>query len=90
MELSEDDLKKIESFGILGYDFDTIIVLLNINDVKAFYNLWHDANSEVQKRYNKGVIHGKYKIDKMLFDKIAEGDLAALKMFEDRRKTKKP
>ena len=80
MKIDDDFLKQVSSLGILNYNSEKCSILLDI-DIEEF-----EANEEIQKAYEKGVLMGEYEIDIRLFEMAKSGDLAALKEFEKRKK----
>ena len=88
MKYDEDFLKKIVNFGILGYQLNKIINILDIHedDVNQFTEDFFNKNSAVGKAYQKGIDKADFAIDTKLFDKAKEGDLKALEKYEQRKK----
>ena len=85
MTYTEDQLKKMIHMGILGYDVDKCINILDIENEGQFKRDFNNKNSEIAKAYQKGVDKGDYSIDIKLFEKARDGDLKALAKYEERK-----
>lgn len=84
MEYTEDFLKKMVSVGTLGYALDKIINVLDINDA-SFTADFDNPESPVAKAYQKGLDKSDYAIDMKLFELAKNGDMEALKKYEQRK-----
>ena len=88
MEYTEDFLKKMVQVGTLGYPLSKIINVLDIDDEKQFTKDFDNPKSEVAKSYQKGVDKADFILDSKLFEMAKNGDLNAMKKYEDKKRIK--
>ena len=86
MEYTEDFLKKIVQVGTLGYPLSKIINILDIEDAVQFEKDFYNADNIVYKSYIKGVDKADFVLDSKLLEKEKNGDLRALKEYQERKK----
>lgn len=82
---STEFLKQITEMGMLGYDVDKIINVLDIPDIKQFRIDFITIGSEIRQAYKQGQDKLDYEIDMKLLSLAKEGDIKALEKFERRR-----
>ena len=85
MAYTEEQFKKMIHMGILGYDVEKCINILDIENEAQFKKDFNNLNSEIAKAYQKGKDKGDYSIDMKLFEKAQNGDLKALEKYEERK-----
>jgi hypothetical protein len=87
MDYTDDFIKKIRSFGALGYKLKKITNILELDpeDQDELKNEFEKPGSEVNIAYTKGRDQADYAIDMKLFQMAKEGDLKALESFERRK-----
>lgn len=78
MKFTEDQLIEAETFGALGYDAESIFVLMQLLDYAAFLAEFNNPSSEFSSRYKKGAIEAQFLIDKMVYEQTLNGDFKAL------------
>lgn len=78
MKFTEDQLVEAETFGALGYDAESIFVLMQLPDYAAFLVEFNNPSSEFSNRYKKGAIEAQFLIDKMVYEQTLNGDFKAL------------
>lgn len=71
--------------GMLGYNVDKIINVMDIQDVKTFKTDFITMGSVVRKAYQAGKDKADFIIDIKLFELAKQGDIKALEKFEQRR-----
>jgi len=86
MEYTEDFIKKIVQMGTLGYPLSKIINILDIEDELKFEKDFYNVDNIVYKSYNKGIDKADFVLDSKLFDMAKNGDLRALKEYQERKK----
>jgi hypothetical protein len=75
----------IANFGALGYNTKKMSSILGVPEIEIITEL-KNKDSEFSKLFQKGVDMSEYVIDLKLFNLAKNGDLAALKKFEERKK----
>ena len=87
MEINKEFLGKIKSFGILGYQFQKLVNVLDLEDeeIEQLKIEFSNPNSAVSKAYQRGADRADYMLDQKLFDLASKGDKKALEMFERRK-----
>jgi len=87
MDYTDDFIKKIRSFGALGYKLKKIANILELDseDQDELKNEFEKPGSEIHIAYTKGRDQADYAIDMKLFQMAKEGDLKALESFERRK-----
>ena len=82
MKIDDEILKKIRQCGLLQFDIDYISDLLGI-DTSELVAEMQNKDSEVRKNYVKGRKEALLIVRKLLFTKVQDGDLSAIKQFID-------
>jgi hypothetical protein len=82
---TEEQLKKMVHMGILGYSCEKCINVLDIENEAQFKKDFANPSTEIYKAYKKGQDKADYAIDMKLFEKAKDGDLKALKIYEERK-----
>lgn len=85
MSYTEEQIKKMEQLGMLGYSVEKCINVCDIKDEVSFRKDFANPNSIIKKSYDRGVDKAEFAIDIKLFDKARSGDLSALKKYEERK-----
>jgi len=90
MEYTEDFIKKIVGVGTLGYSLQKTINVLDIEDkdVEQFTKDFDDEKSKIAKAYQRGIDKADYAVDMKLFELAKNGNLAALKKYEIRKRVR--
>lgn len=78
MKFTEDQLVEAETFGALGYDAESIFILMAFTDYDDFLAEFNNHSSEFARRYKKGAIEAQFLIDKMVYEQTLNGDFKAL------------
>lgn len=86
MEYNEDFLKKMVQVGTLGYPLSKIVNVLDIDNEKQFIKDFDNKNHPIAKAYQKGIDKADFVIDSKLFDMAKNGDLKALKEYDERKR----
>ena len=92
MEWSEDIIKKTESFGILGYEIQRCLIIIDFDDpsVSAQYERdFKDKLSPIYKTYHKGVVKNEFAIDKKLSEMAHAGDMKAIQELDKRKRARR-
>lgn len=91
MILSEEELKKLVTCGIFGYNLKKTMNVLEISrdKMEEFTRDFQDPDSVIASEYQRGVDQADFAIDKALFVKVQKGDLNALKLYEERKEMQK-
>ncbi len=79
-----ENAEMIINFGALGYDTKKMSSILGVAESEIAKELKNE-NSELHKLYQKGVAISEYVIDLKIFALAKQGDLAAIKLFEERK-----
>ena len=87
MELSEEQLTHVKQCGMLGYDIERTI---NIVDLKAseeadFRRQFQTEGSAVAKAYQRGKEQAEYGLDIALLKRAKAGDMKAINELEKRK-----
>lgn len=85
MELSDDQKQMIRNMGALGYPAARMASVMGF-DIEYTEDSMDDPDSEIYKIYQAGADHGQYMLDTKLFDLATEGNLAAMKELEIRKR----
>ena len=85
MEATTELLGKVTGMGMLGYDVQKIINILDIEDEDGFMKEFNDKKSLIAKAYQKGVDKSDYIIDSKLYELAKTGDKKAIEMYEKRK-----
>ena len=86
MSLTDTQRETLKNMGALGYPVENCISVLQPEDPAAFRSDFEDPASEVARIYKHGGDEGQYILDKKLYDLAAEGNLAAMKELDIRKK----
>lgn len=80
-------LKKITQIGLLGYDLDKALNIIDADHEvsEEIRQQWFNQDSEVYRAYKKGIDIADFKIDKALFEAAADGDIKALEKLDFRK-----
>lgn len=90
MEATTELLGKVTGMGMLGYDVQKIINILDIEDEDGFTKEFNDKKSLIAKAYQKGVDKSDYIIDSKLYELAKTGDKKAIEMYEKRKNRATP
>jgi len=71
MKYDEEILKKVKSFGVLQYDLEKIISILQPSNIRQFSDDFKNPESPVFIMYQAGFSAGQYRLDAQHF-KMAE------------------
>ena len=74
----------IANFGAFGYDAKKMSSILGVSEIEILSELKNN-DSEFAKLFQKGVDMSEYVIDLKIFALAKQGDLAAIKLFEERK-----
>lgn len=88
MEYNREQLNKIVMLGTLGYGVEKSMNVLDVEDEQQFRRDFNNPASPVAKAYQKGKDIADFAIDSKLFEKAKNGDLQALKQFEQRKRSR--
>lgn len=82
-----EQLGKMQHMGILGYPFEKVVNIMDIEDsqLEQFKKDWNNPESELMRKYQQGVDKAEYAIDIKLFELASKGDLKALQKYEERK-----
>jgi hypothetical protein len=89
MSWSEDILNKTKQCGVHGYPLAKVLLIIDIEDEAAYTDAFKDPNSDIYKAYAKGEAYAEFAFDNILFKKGTEGDLIAMKAYDERKRLKK-
>lgn len=79
MQYSDSILNKVKSFGVLQYDIDKIIKILEIADKEAFTADINNPEHIVYVMYHSGLAQGQYNLDAATYKaRIAEAEKTQL------------
>ena len=84
-EYSEETIKTMVHMGILGYDVDKCLNIVEVDNEEQFKKDFENPQSVIAKSYKKGKDKADYAIDMKLFEKAKSGDLKALQKYEERK-----
>lgn len=84
-EYSEETIKTMVHMGILGYDVEKCLNIVEVEDEQQFKKDFETPGSAIAKAYKKGKDKADYAIDMKLFEKAKSGDLKALQKYEERK-----
>lgn len=84
MKIDKDQEEMIANFGALGYDAKKMSSILGVAESEIIEELKNE-DSEFAKLFQKGVDMSEYVIDLKIFDLAKQGDMAAIKLFEERK-----
>jgi 3-methyladenine DNA glycosylase AlkC len=85
MEYEKEFIGKITGMGMLGYDVQKIINVLDVENEEQFKRDFQDKTSLISKAYQKGVDKSDYIIDSKLYELAKTGDKKAIEMYEKRK-----
>jgi Na+-transporting NADH:ubiquinone oxidoreductase subunit NqrF len=83
-KLTEEEIKKIATFGALGYDVIEARYLLEWDDYFLAEQI-KDQESEYNKAYAKGAMQANYAIESKILEMALDGDMKAIEMHEKRK-----
>lgn len=85
MDYSKEILERVKNAGILQYNTEQVVTLINPEDEQQFRNDIANPNSVLCFIYTEGLNHGKYNLDVALFKlQSAEADKALLEVKRQR------
>lgn len=68
MKFTEKQLREIKNFGVLQYDIEKVLLLIQPENPDQFRNELKDINTEIGKAYAEGFLSGKYSLDAQQFE----------------------
>ena len=84
MKIDKEQKEIIVNFGALGYDTKKMSSILGVAESEIAKEL-KSEDSEFSKLIEKGKTISEYVIDLKIFTLAKHGDLAAIKLFEERK-----
>jgi hypothetical protein len=82
--LTEEQKKKLQNMGALGYSPELIAEMMDL-DLGKVEKDFIDSKSDLYKLYNKGKNQANYLIDLKLFEMAQSGDLKAIDKLTQRK-----
>ena len=89
MKWEDDILNKTKQFGIHGYPLSKCLLILDIDNETDYAAEFQAEGTDIHRAYMKGVAFGEFAFDNILFKKGTEGDIASMKEYEKRVRTRK-
>lgn len=87
--MTELSQKAIVNGGAIGYDAETILMLVDDVDLADLTKQSAKKDSEFWRLYLKGEVKSQYVIDQKLLEMAHSGDLKAIQQMEIRRRKMK-
>lgn len=84
--MTDKSKKAIVDGGAIGYDAETILMLVDDDDLKELTRQSSAEDSEFWKLYNKGQVKHQYIIDQKLLEMAQSGDIKAIDKMEFRKR----
>ena len=85
MEYEKEFIGKITGMGMLGYDVQKIINILDIEDSENFKEEFSNEDSQIRIAYQRGLDKSDYILDQKLYEQAKSGDIESIKLFEKRK-----
>jgi len=86
MNYNDEFLKKMVQCGTLGYPISKILNVCDVPDVEQFIRDFDNPNSIIAFNYQKGSDISDFLLDGKLYEMAKNGDLQAMKKYEERKK----
>lgn len=83
--MTDKSKRAIVDGGAIGYNAETILMLVDDEDLEELKKQSEDRDSEFWRLHAKGEVKNQYLIDQKLLEMAQSGDLKAIQKMEQRR-----
>ena len=81
MQLSDEQYEKIEQLAPLHYTGEQLSVIFDLDPIE-FVRDFHDANSQINYHYKRGILMAKSDMDLKLLEEAKAGNITAYQQFQ--------
>lgn len=86
--LSEEQFQTIEDLAACNYSPAQIATLLEVGEA-VFAKMCFDPETEIYRRYQKGILQSSFEINQKLLENARKGNITAAQQFEKNREAVK-